>query len=121
MTDVVRRYLSERLEDVTLAMTTRELLAAARGAPTVSFDQLEELLEAVDPIKFAAAALTADRARALGATAQGIVRDEHDRAEAAPAGAGPPGGAARSTTGPPSLRHPGGWLCFFRFPWCWSF
>src|SRR5260221_3968368 len=86
MTDVVRRYLSERLEDVTLAMTTRELLAAARGAPTVSFDQLEELLEAVDPIKFAAAALTADRARALGATAQGIVRDEHDRAAAAPAG-----------------------------------
>jgi len=89
MTDVVRRYLSERLEDVTLAMTTRELLAAARGAPTVSFDQLEELLEAVDPIKFAAAALTADRARALGATAQGIVRDEHDRAEAARAVAAP--------------------------------
>src|SRR5260221_13762606 len=104
MTDVVRRYLSERLEDVTLAMTTRELLAAARGAPTVSFDQLEELLEAVDPIKFPAAALTADRARALGATAPGIVRDEHDRAQGAPAGAAPAERRATTHTDPAPLR-----------------
>src|SRR5260221_14630871 len=83
MTDVVRRYLSERLEDVTLAMTTRELLAAARGAPTVSFDQLEGLLGAVGPIKFAAAALTSDRGRDLGASAQGILRLEHEPAQPA--------------------------------------
>lgn len=82
MTDVARRYLSERLEPITLAMTTRELLEAARGSPTVSFEELRDLLEAVDPIKFAAAPLTADRARSLGESAKVIVKAEHDRAQA---------------------------------------
>lgn len=89
MTDVVRRYLSERLDAASLAQTSGELLAAVRGAPSVSFDALRALLDAVDPVKFANAPLSADRARALGNDAKAIVAAEHERA-AAIAAAAPP-------------------------------
>ncbi len=77
MADVLRRYLSQRLEAVSLAQTTRELLAALRGAPSVSYDAVRTLLESVEPVKFAAEALSAERARAIGADARGLVRAEH--------------------------------------------
>ena len=82
MTDVVRRYLADRFEAVTLAHTSGELLQSVRGIPTVLHNELRALLDAVDPVKFAAAPLAADRARALGAEAGRIVKDEHDRAAA---------------------------------------
>lgn len=80
MTDVVRRYLSERLEQASLAQTSGELLSAVRGAPTVSVDALRALLDAVDPVKFANAPVSTDRARALGTEAKSIVKAEHERA-----------------------------------------
>ena len=82
MTDVLRRYLSDRFEHVSLAQTSGELLHAMRAVPTVSHNELRALLVAVDPVKFAAAPLAADRARALGDEAKRIVRDEHERATA---------------------------------------
>jgi len=83
MTDVLRRYLAERFEDVSLAQTSHELLTAVRSVPTVTFEALRTLLSAVDPVKFAAAPLGADRARTIGEEAKTIVREEHDRAAAA--------------------------------------
>jgi hypothetical protein len=82
MTDVLRRYLAERFDDVSLAQTSYELLNAVRSIPTVSFDSLRMLLSAVDPVKFAAAPIGADRARAVGEEAKTLVREEHDRAAA---------------------------------------
>ena len=80
MTDVVRRYLSERIAQATLAQTSGELLSALRGAPTVSVDALRTLLDAVDSVKFANAPVSADRARALATEAKRIVQDERERA-----------------------------------------
>jgi hypothetical protein len=80
MTDVVRRYLSERIEQATLAQTSGELLSALRGAPTVSVDALRTLLDAVDSVKFANAPVSADRARALATEAKRIVQSERERA-----------------------------------------
>jgi hypothetical protein len=84
MTDVVRRYLAARHEAATLASTSGELLATVRGVPTVPFDRLRALLDAVDPVKFAAAPLAAQEARELGEEAKAIVREEHARATAVP-------------------------------------
>lgn len=80
MTDVVRRYLANRVAGASLAQTSRELLAALRGAPTVSHERLDALLAAVDPVKFAAAPIRGDEARRLGNEARAIVRAEHERA-----------------------------------------
>jgi hypothetical protein len=82
MTDVVRRYLAGRHQTASLAHTTGELLGAIRGVATVPFDQLRRLLDEVDPVKFAAAPLTAQHARELGEQAKSIVREEHTRAAA---------------------------------------
>ena len=84
MTDVVRRYLAARHEAATLASTSGELLATVRGVPTVPFERLRALLDEVDPVKFAAAPIAAQRARALGDEAKAIVREEHARATAVP-------------------------------------
>ena len=82
MSDVLRRYLSERIAGVSLAQTSRELAEALRGSATVSAEDVGTLFNRVDPVKFARAPLGADRARELGEAAKEIVRDEHDRAEA---------------------------------------
>lgn len=83
MTDVVRRYIAGRVPAAPLALTSAELLAAVRGVGTLSYDRLQRLLEAVDPVKFAAAPLPSDQARTLGKEARAIVRAEHERALAA--------------------------------------
>jgi hypothetical protein len=83
MTDVVRRYLAGRIESASLSHTTGELLGALRGVATVPFDQLQRLLYEVDPVKFAAAPVSAPRARELGELAKSIVREEQKRATAA--------------------------------------
>jgi hypothetical protein len=80
MTDVLRRYLAARVADASLALTSGELLAAVRGAPGVSYDRLQRLLAAIDPIKFAAAPVSPSEARALGNEAREIVRAEHQHA-----------------------------------------
>src|SRR5205085_10714818 len=79
MTDVVRRYLAERVEGVSLAQTSGELLAAVRSAPTVPVDALQSLVSDVDPVKFANAPLSADRARVLGDEAKRLVNTEHEQ------------------------------------------
>jgi hypothetical protein len=81
MTDVARRYLAGRFENASLANTSGELLAALRGVPSVPHERLQRLLAAVDPIKFAAAPVAPNDARALGAEARAIVRTEHEQAE----------------------------------------
>ena len=80
MTDVTRRYLADRFPHGSLANTSRELQDALRGAPTVPHERLGRLFAAVDPIKFAAAPVSAQEARTLGAEARGIVRAEHEQA-----------------------------------------
>jgi hypothetical protein len=80
MTDVARRYLAARFPQASLANTSRELQEALRGVSTVPHDRLARLLAAVDPIKFAAAPVTPNDARTLGAEARGIVRAEHEQA-----------------------------------------
>ncbi len=87
MTDVVRRYLAERVDGASLAQTSQELLAAVRGRPTLSYDALRRLLGDVDPIKFAAAPIAAEKARTLGDEARQIVKEEHERAAAIAAAA----------------------------------
>ncbi|MEP6620485.1 MAG: hypothetical protein ABJE47_14260 [bacterium] len=79
MTDVLRHYLSARIDEVSLAQTSGELLDAARGAPSVSHEALATLLHEVDAVKFAAAPLGSERARALGEEAKTLVREEHAR------------------------------------------
>lgn len=80
MTDVARRYLAARFPEGSLANTSRELLDALRGIPTVPHERLSRLFAAVDPIKFAAAPVSPADARTLGAEARGIVRVEHEQA-----------------------------------------
>jgi hypothetical protein len=82
MADVARRYLAARIPTAPLALTSGELLAAVRGVPTVAYERLLRLLAAVDPVKFAAAPIRPDEARALGAEARAIVHAEHDQATA---------------------------------------
>jgi hypothetical protein len=95
--DVMRRYLAERVEHASLALTSAELMAALRGAPGVSLDRVQRLLGAVDPIKFGAAPVSPADARVLGVEARAIVRAEHEHAvavEAAAAAARGQGAAA---------------------------
>ncbi len=83
--DVARRYLTLRLAQASLAQTSTELMRALRGAPTVPHDALSTLLASVDEVKFAAAPVNAERARAIGTEARAIVDAEHERARAAAA------------------------------------
>jgi hypothetical protein len=85
MTDVTRRYLAGRFPYASLANTSGELLEALRGTSTVAHERLKRLQAAVDPIKFAAAPVSANEARALGAEARALVRAEHEEAEKAAA------------------------------------
>jgi hypothetical protein len=87
MTDVLRRYLAERVERASLALTSDELLAAVRGEPGVSYDRLQRLLATVDRIKFARAPVTAAESRALGIEARELVRAEHQHVLAVQAAA----------------------------------
>lgn len=86
MSDVLRRYLAARLS-TTLAHTSREMLVALQGAPTVSHDRLGRVLGIADQVKFARAPISAEDARAVGAEARALVREEHERARAIAAAA----------------------------------
>jgi hypothetical protein len=87
MTDVLRRYLSERIAHASLALTSGELLAVVRHAPGVPFDRLQRLFAAVDAIKFARASVSPTDARRFGNEAREIVRAERQHALAVQAAA----------------------------------
>lgn len=87
MTDVLRRYLSARIEHASLALTSAEMLDAVRGAPAVPYDRVERLFAAVDPIKFGRSPVTPNETRQLGNEAREIVRVEHQQALAVQAAA----------------------------------
>lgn len=80
MTDVLRRYLTQRVQHASLALTSVELLAAVRGAPGIPYERLQRLFYEVDLIKFGRAPVTPSGARALGNEAREIVRAEHQHA-----------------------------------------
>lgn len=87
MTDVLRRYLADRIEHASLALTSGELLSTVRGAPGVPYERLQRLFATVDSIKFARAHVSPADARKLGLEAREIVRIEHEHAVAVQAAA----------------------------------
>lgn len=82
--EVLRDYIAARFPDGSLALTSRELVAATRRHPTVPIEQLSRVLHEADLAKFAAFALTEDRARALARDARKIVEQEHTASQPAP-------------------------------------
>ena len=85
--EVLRDYLAARFPDASLALTSREVVAAVRRQPYVSSEQLSRVLHEADLATFAAFALTEERARALARDARTIVEREHKAAQAALAAA----------------------------------
>lgn len=75
--EVLRDYLAARFSDAGLALTSRELVAVMRHHPGVSAEHLARVLHEADLAKFAAFALSEDRARALARDARSIVEKEH--------------------------------------------
>ena len=85
--EVLRDYLAARYLDASLALTSREAVAVMRKYPHVSSEQLSRVLHEADLAKFAAFALSEERARALARDARSIVEHEHKAAHAAQAAA----------------------------------
>ena len=85
--EVLRDYLAARYPEASLALTSREAVAVMRRHPYVSTEQLSRLLHEADLAKFAAFALSEDRARSLARDARTIVDREHQAALAARAAA----------------------------------
>ena len=79
--EVLRDYLAARYDEASLALTSRELVAALRRRTMVPHEQLMRVLHEADLAKFAAFGLTEDRARALARDARGIVEHEHKASE----------------------------------------
>jgi hypothetical protein len=82
--EVLRDYVAARFPDGSLALTSRELVAVARRHPTIPLEQLSRVLHEADLAKFAAFALTDDRARVLARDARRIVEHEHVASQPAP-------------------------------------
>lgn len=74
--EVLRDYLAARFSEATLALTSRELVTVMRRHPGVSAEHLARVLHEADLAKFAAFALSEDRARALARDARSIVERE---------------------------------------------
>lgn len=71
--EVLRDYLQARLPAARVSHTSTELLLALRTEPTVPHEQLGAVLAEGDLIKFARRAVSAERARQLGAEARAVV------------------------------------------------
>lgn len=71
--DVLRLYVSARIPEATLSLTSAELLGAVADDPRVPRDRLVSLLADADGIKFAARRVSTPRAREIGAEARAIV------------------------------------------------
>ncbi|MEX2177121.1 MAG: DUF4381 family protein [Gemmatimonadaceae bacterium] len=80
--EVLRDYLVARYPDLSLALTSREVVAMIRRHPTVPAEQLSRVLHEADLAKFAGFSLVEERARNLARDARGIV--EHDHAASQP-------------------------------------
>lgn len=80
--EVLRDYLAARYRAATLALTSRELVAVMRRHPGVSAEHLARVLHEADLAKFAAFALSEDRARALARDARSLVEKDHAAAQA---------------------------------------
>ena len=76
--EVLRDYAAERLPAVPTSHTSTELLRALDANPDVPHDRLARLLEDADLVKFAAAPVAAEGARAASAEARAVV-DEIER------------------------------------------
>lgn len=74
-TDVMRLYLAARVPNAVLSLTSAELLLVALEDDRVPRDRLISLLADADGVKFAARAVTPDRARELAGEARGIVTE----------------------------------------------
>ena len=83
--EVLRDYLAARYDEASLALTSRELVGALRRRTTISHEQLMRVLHEADLAKFAGFGLTEDRARTLARDARGIVEQEHQASQPAPA------------------------------------
>ena len=81
--EVLRDYLAARYPDASLALTSREVVGVMRRHPHVSSEPLSRVLHEADLAKFAAFALSEDRARGLARDARSIVERDHAAALAA--------------------------------------
>lgn len=84
LVEVLRDYLAARYPDATLALTSRELVAAQRQQPAVPLEQLSRVLHEIDLAKFAGWALSEDRARNLVREVRAIIEHEHRASQPAP-------------------------------------
>lgn len=84
LVEVLRDYLVARYPDATLALTSRELVAALRRQPAVPLEQLTRVLHEVDLAKFAAWTLAEDRARNLARDVRAIIEHEHRASQPVP-------------------------------------
>lgn len=75
--EVLRDYMAARYPEASLALTSRELVTIARRHPHVPAEPLSRVLHEADLAKFAAFALSEDRARGLAREAKSIVEREH--------------------------------------------
>ena len=75
--EVLRDYLAARFPDASLALTSRELVAAMRRHPSVQLEQLSRVLHEVDLAKFAGWTLAEDRARHIGRDVRAMIEREH--------------------------------------------
>jgi hypothetical protein len=73
--EIVRSFLARRIPDAPLSATTAELLAALHADPRVPIDRLRALLSETDSVKFAAQAMTTERARGAAQAARAFVID----------------------------------------------
>lgn len=73
---VMRQYLARRFPEAPASLTPREVAGALVGAEfPVLPERVVDLLVRTEPIAFAAAPVSADEARAIGAEARAIVND----------------------------------------------
>jgi hypothetical protein len=79
--EVLRDYLAARYPDAGLSLTSRELVALLRRSPAVPLELLSRVLHEADLAKFAAWALTEERARALARDAREVVEREHQASQ----------------------------------------
>ncbi|HYC49877.1 MAG TPA: DUF4381 family protein [Gemmatimonadaceae bacterium] len=82
--EILRDYMAARFPDGSLALTSRELVSSLRRHSSVPVERLSRVLHEADLAKFAAFALTEDRARALARDARKIVEQEHVASQPVP-------------------------------------
>ena len=80
--DVVRDYLERVVSPATTALTTVELAQVLQTESRVPAGRVLRVLQDVDLVKFAAAAIDADRAREIGTECRALVATVDDAMQA---------------------------------------